>query len=57
LEDDRLLRFNGTVIAIATIINFVMALAAEVELAALFIMAHKMVPHQQTLIDMGWLQP
>jgi hypothetical protein len=34
-----------------------MALAAETELAALFIAARKMVPHRQTLIDMGWLQP
>ncbi len=34
-----------------------MALAAKAELAALFIAALKMVPHLQTLIDMGWLQP
>jgi hypothetical protein len=34
-----------------------MALAAEVELAALFIAARKMVPHWQTLINMGWPQP
>ncbi len=34
-----------------------MASAAEAKLAALFIATHKMVPHQQTLIDMGWLQP
>jgi hypothetical protein len=33
-----------------------MASAAGAELAALFIVAHKMVPHQQTLIDMGWTQ-
>jgi hypothetical protein len=46
-------RFNGTVITNATIIKFVMALAAKAELAALFIAACKMVPHQQTLIDMG----
>jgi hypothetical protein len=32
------------------------ASAAEAELAALFIAACKMVPHQQTLIDMGWMQ-
>jgi hypothetical protein len=34
-----------------------MALAAEAELAALFIATSEMVPHQQTLINMGWLQP
>ncbi len=34
-----------------------MASAAKAELAALFIAAREMVPHQQNLIDMGWLQP
>jgi hypothetical protein len=34
-----------------------MALAAEAKLAALFIAALKMVPHLQTLIDMGRPQP
>ena len=34
-----------------------MALAAEAELAALFIAAQEMLPHQQTLIDMGWPKP
>ena len=42
---------------IATIIKFVMTLAAEAELAALFITARKMVPHWQTLINMRWPQP
>jgi hypothetical protein len=41
------------VLTIATIIKFVMALAAEADLAALFIAAHEMVPHRQTLIHMG----
>jgi hypothetical protein len=50
-------RFNGAVLTIATVIKFVMASAAKAELAALFIAARKMVPHRQTLIDMGWLQP
>ncbi len=57
LEDDPIPCFNGTVLTIATIIKFVMALAVEAELAALFITACKMVPHRQTLIDMGWPQP
>jgi hypothetical protein len=34
-----------------------MASAAEAELAALFIFTREMVPHWQTLIDMGWPQP
>jgi hypothetical protein len=57
LEDDPSPGFNGAVLTIATIIKFVMALAAEAKIAALFIAAREMVPHQQTLIDMGWLQP
>jgi hypothetical protein len=56
-EDDPIPRFNGAVLTIATVIKFVMASAAEAELAALFIAARKMVPHRQTLIDMGWPQP
>jgi hypothetical protein len=56
-EDDPIPCFNGTVLTIATIIKFVMALAAKAELAALFIAAHEMVPHRQTLINMGWPQP
>ncbi len=57
LEDDPIPCFNGAVLTIATIIKCVMALAAEAELAALFIAACKMIPHRQTLIDMGWPQP
>jgi hypothetical protein len=56
-EDNPSPRFNGTVLTIATIIKFVMASTAEAELAAFYIFARKMVPHRQTLIDMGWLQP
>jgi hypothetical protein len=56
-EDDPIPHFNGAVLTIATIIKFGMALAAEAELAALFIAAREMVPHRQTLIDMGWPQP
>ena len=56
-EDDPIPLFNGAVLTIATIIKFVMASAAEAELAALFIAACEMVPHRQTLIDMGWPQP
>ncbi len=56
-KNDPFPQFNGAVLSIAQIIKFVMASAAESELAALFIMAREMIPHRQTLIDMGWPQP
>jgi hypothetical protein len=34
-----------------------MASAAEAELVALFVTAREMIPHRQTLINMGWPQP
>jgi hypothetical protein len=37
--------------------RFVMASAAESELAALFITAQEMIPHCQIPIAMGWPQP
>jgi hypothetical protein len=57
LEDDPYPHFHGTILSIAQIIKLVMALAAESELAALFITAREMIPHRQTLTDMGWPQP
>jgi hypothetical protein len=57
LEDDLCPRFNGAILSIAQIIKIVMALAAESELAALFITAQEMIPCHQTLIAMGWPQP
>jgi hypothetical protein len=57
LENDPFPHFNGAVLSIAQIIKFVMASAAESKLAALFITACKMIPHRQTLINMGWPQP
>jgi hypothetical protein len=56
-EDDPFPQFNSTILSIAQIIKFVMALAAESELAGLFIAAQEMIPHHQTLITMGWPQP
>jgi hypothetical protein len=56
-ENEPFPRFNGAVLTIAQIIKFVMASAAESELAALFIAAREMIPHRQTLIAMGWPQP
>jgi hypothetical protein len=57
LKNDPFPQFNGAVLSIAQIIKFVMASAAESELAALFIMAREMIPHHRTLINMGWPQP
>jgi hypothetical protein len=56
-KDDPFPRFNGAILSIAQIIKFVMASAAEAELAALFVTARDMIPHRQTLINMGWPQP
>ncbi len=56
-ENDPFPCFNGAVLSIAQIITFVMASAAEAELAALFATAQEMIPHRQILIDMGWPQP
>jgi hypothetical protein len=56
-ENDPLLRFNGAILSIAQIIKFVMASAAKLELAVLFITAREMILHHQNLIAMGWPQP
>jgi len=57
-ENDPFPRFNGAVLSIAQITKFVMASAAESELAALFVTAQEMIPHRETLIaSMGWPQP
>ena len=53
LENDTFPHFNVVVLPIAQTIKFVMASAAESELAALFVTARKMIPHRQTLIAMG----
>ena len=44
---------NGSILILAKIIKFVMALAAEAEIAALFMNAKLAVPIQQVLIKMG----
>jgi hypothetical protein len=56
-ENEPFPRFNGAVISIAQIIKFVMASAAKSELATLFVTAREMIPHHQTLIEMGWPEP
>jgi len=56
-EDDPIPRINGPVLSLATIIKFVMASAAEAEIAALFLTARKLVPLCNALEEMGWKQP
>jgi hypothetical protein len=56
-ENKPFLWFNSAVLSITLIIKFVMAPAAESELAAYFVTAREMNPHRQTLISMGWPQP
>ncbi len=56
-ENDPFSCFNSAVLSVAQIIKFVMASAAEAELAALFVTAQEMIPHRQTLINMGWPKP
>jgi hypothetical protein len=53
-NDDPFSRVNGAILSIAQIIKFVMTSAAESELATLFVTAREMIPHRQTLIDMGY---
>ena len=45
-------KLNGPILTIAQIIKTVMALAAEAEMAALFITAEKMILLRNTLIEM-----
>jgi hypothetical protein len=56
-ENDPFPRFNRAILSIAQIIKFIMASVAELELAALFVMACEMIPHHQILIAMNWPQP
>jgi hypothetical protein len=56
-EDDPFPQFNGAILSITQIIKFIMALAAESELAVLFTIAQEIVPCHLTLIAMGRPQP
>ncbi|KAL7426535.1 hypothetical protein ACHAXH_000713, partial [Discostella pseudostelligera] len=56
-EDDPIPHQNGPVLTISQIIKFVMASAAEAELAALYITAREMIPLCNALEEMGWKQP
>ena len=56
-EDDPIPRQNGPVLTLSHVIKFVMASAAEAELAALYHTAREMVPLRNALDEMGWPQP
>ncbi len=45
-DNDPFPLFNGAILSIVQIIKFVMALATESELAALFITAQEIIPHR-----------
>eukprot|EP00804_Cyclotella_cryptica_P028768 CCRYP_018720-RA/>CCRYP_018720-RA protein AED:0.37 eAED:0.37 QI:0/0/0/1/0/0.25/4/0/1148 len=50
-------RHNMPVLTISQIIKYVMASAAEAELAALYITARELIPLRNALEEMGWTQP
>lgn len=56
-EDEPFPRNNGSALTISTILKFVMASAAEAELAALYTTAREMIPLRNALNEMGWTQP
>jgi hypothetical protein len=56
-DDDENPRNNGAMLRIATIIKAVMSSAAEAELRALYLNAHKAVYLRQILTEMGHPQP
>jgi hypothetical protein len=56
-EDDPVPRNNGPVLIISQILKFVMASAAEAELAALYTTAREMIPLWNALEEKGWKQP
>ncbi len=50
-EDDPIPRLNGPVLTLSHVIKYVMASAAEAELAALYITAQEMIPLRNALTD------
>jgi hypothetical protein len=56
-EDDPIPRNNGPVLTLSQVLKFVMASAAEAELAALYNTAREMIPLRNALEEMGWKQP
>eukprot|EP00804_Cyclotella_cryptica_P019119 CCRYP_019437-RA/>CCRYP_019437-RA protein AED:0.46 eAED:0.46 QI:0/-1/0/1/-1/1/1/0/160 len=55
-EDDPVSRHNMPVLTISQISKYVMASAAEAELAALYITARELIPLCNALAEMGWKQ-
>ncbi len=53
MEDDPIPRQHGPVLTLLQIVKFVMASAAEAELAALYHTAREMVPLRNALDEMG----
>ena len=56
-ENDAMPQWNGSVLALAQIIKFVMSSASKAELGALFITAQEMVAMRNSLEEMKWAQP
>eukprot|EP00804_Cyclotella_cryptica_P004183 CCRYP_014549-RF/>CCRYP_014549-RF protein AED:0.42 eAED:0.42 QI:0/-1/0/1/-1/1/1/0/277 len=56
-ENDPVPRHNMLVLTISQIIKYVMASAAEAELAALYITARELIPLRNALVEMRWTQP
>jgi hypothetical protein len=56
-EDDPIPRQNGPILTMSQVIKYVMASAAEAELAALYNTAREMIPLRNALNEMGWQQP
>ncbi len=56
-EDDPIPRDNGPVLSISQILKYVMASAAEAELAALYTTAREMIPLRNAIEKLGWKQP
>ena len=52
-ENDPIPRWNGPLLTIAQIMQYVMSSAAEAEMGALFITAKEKVPLRHTLTEMG----
>ena len=56
-EHESIPLWNGLILTIAQIMKYVVFLAAEAEMTALFLMAKEVVPLRHTLTEMGWKQP
>ena len=55
-ENEAIPRWNVPVLTIAQIIEYVVSLASEADMTALFLTAKEMVPLRHTITEMGWTQ-